>query len=94
MKNLHTFTEEDEQTEEDADDHLWWLQPQLDWSPEPLQEDPGPVCGERLPPRSRHACDAPGRHLPPLHHQGPLPLHGVAALGLKVSEVLVQILII
>ena len=58
--------------------------PQLDWSPEPPQEDPGSVCGERLPPRSRHARDALGRHLPPLHHPGPLPLHGVAAPGLQV----------
>ncbi len=37
------------------------------WSPEHPQEDPGPVCAERLRPRSRHARDAPGRHLPPLH---------------------------
>ena len=37
-----------------------------------------------LRPHSRHLCDAPGRHLPPLHHPGPLPLHGVAAPGLQV----------
>ena len=54
----------------------------IDWSPEPPQEDPGPECGERLPPRSRPARDAPGRHLLPLHHPGPLPLHRVAAPGL------------
>ena len=72
--NLHTFTEEVEETEEDnTADHLWWVGTAT-W----LES------GERLRPHSRHPCDAPGRHLPPLHHPGPLPLHGVAAPGLQV----------
>ena len=48
------------------------------------QENPCPECGVRQCPRSRHPHDAPWRHFPPLHHLGPLPLHGVAAPGFQV----------
>ena len=65
--NLHTFTEEVEQTEEDNDAG------QLD---RPPQEDPCPECGVRQRPRSRHP---PLYHLGPLplqvyvHHCSVLP---------------------
>ena len=54
-----TFIEEDEQTEEED--------AAVCGEDAAVCGEDAAVYGERLPPRSRHARDAPGRHLPPLH---------------------------